>query len=128
MKMGENDDISVNDDSGVATWIRSVPTRAAANADIAGAPMYGPPPMTKSLPFCPLWESFPDLGYLIISPGPTRSYASLGMPMSAMMIVPQFDSSIPSLMSWNVTVISGTTAQFVPRPEGTSHDMIILPD
>ena len=59
-------------DSGENSLTMSVPVRSADRQAMAGAPKYGPPAMTMSLPFCPLWLDAPGTGYLSMSPGPTR--------------------------------------------------------
>ena len=51
MSTGDESEIIVAEDSGVNTRTISVPTRNAASDDIIGAPKYGPPAMTMSLPF-----------------------------------------------------------------------------
>ena len=57
MRFGEYPATGSNAVVGVATCTTSTPIRYAARPTNAGAPVNGPPPTTRSRPFCPLWES-----------------------------------------------------------------------
>ena len=91
-----------------------------AIAAMAGAPKYGPPPMTSRLPLAPLWLPGAGTGYLSMSPGPVSANALSGIPMSFTTIFPQFSSFIPVFTSCNAIVISAFTLISVPKPVGTS--------
>src|SRR5206468_1705027 len=55
MNVGEYDATTVAADAGVAMWTRSMPMPREPNPTSAGAPVYGPPAMTRRRPFSPLW-------------------------------------------------------------------------
>src|SRR2546428_12872386 len=55
MNIGEYDATTEAAKAGVATWMRSAPTPRAPYPTSAGAPVYGPPAITRTRPFWPLW-------------------------------------------------------------------------
>ena len=108
--------------SGVATNTRSAPARMVAMPANAGAPVYGPPPMTRTLPASPFLASGLLLGNREKSPGPQYLSASSGMPMSATTILPESFLSMPFFGAWKVTVALARTRRSDGQPEGTSTD------
>ncbi len=71
MRFGENEAMMSETFIGAATVTISAPARRAPSAASAGAPEYGPPPMTRTLPASPLWLIADRFRKGWMSPGPT---------------------------------------------------------
>src|SRR2546422_11567543 len=103
MNIGEYDATTEAARAGVATWIRSAPTPRAPYPTSAGAPVYGPPAITRTRPFCPLWLVALRNGESGHSAGPINEAILAGVPRSPTPLRPAVSARSPPYPSWSVT-------------------------